>query len=398
MRRHRSVLVALLTLSIFLLGGLGSTASWGTSVAPPAGRCSGASDYEKTVNCLDATVEVSSSGGVVTGSLYISGSGATVRRQQTAPPGCPGCVWTVTYICDVRVDTDSQGVCSGGSNRCGDAQQLVHVGLTVDGRFDSEYDFCPPPGDLPRPIALSQVVDRLLADGQRRSQAPAPQVRFQPASGAVTQLPAYFTIEDDNRAPLEFQVVVPEAPQVVLDVTVTPTSWRWDFGDDRSLETSDPGGDYPNGRVTHTYTRRGTVTVSTTTTSAVSQTVRTPDGELPAQTAPVAVSPATLTTLPVREGRAVLVLILRPRQPGLRRGRRRTRLGSRGATARGRRRRDLRHAPRPAPPTTLRAGAPADPPSAAATAPRPRGRPRPARRTPLPTTGRSTPRPAAGSR
>lgn len=280
--------------------------------ASASGAAAGAKDcaaYEKQGDCRTvlATAEVTSSGGVVTGSLYISGGGETVRRQQSAAPGCPGCVWTVTYVCDVRVDTDSQGQCSGGSNRCGDAQQLVRVELTVGGVFDSSYQFCPPPGAPPRPISLSQVVDRLLADGQRRSQAPAPQVRFQPAGGAITQLPTYFAVEDDSRAPTTFHVMIPEAPQVVLDVTVTPTSWRWDFGDGHSLVTSDPGGDYPDGRVTHTYTRRGTVTVSTATTSAVTQTVRTPDGALPAQTAAASVSPATLTTLPVREGRAVLV-------------------------------------------------------------------------------------------
>lgn len=277
-------------------------------VAAPAAPCDGPPDYEQGVQCLDATAQVRVSGGSVMGALYIAGGGDIVRRQQAAPPGCPGCVWTVAYICDVRVSSDSQGECNGGSNLCANARQLVHVELTIDGKPDNSYDYCPTTRAPPRPVALAAVVATLRDKAQQSAHAAAPAVRYQPRDGAITQLPTYFAVDEAGRTPTSFTVAVAAAPEIALDVTVTPTAWTWDFGDGgRPLMTSDPGGDYPDGNVTHTYTRRGPVTVTTATTSAVTHLVRTPYGDLPGEpAAQPAISLPTKTVLRVREARAVL--------------------------------------------------------------------------------------------
>ncbi|GAA4824124.1 PKD domain-containing protein [Nocardioides caeni] len=54
--------------------------------------------------------------------------------------------------------------------------------------------------------------------------------------------------------------------QVTLEAT--PATYTWDFGDGKSLATSDPGAPYPALRVTHSYGLKGTYRPSLSTTYA----------------------------------------------------------------------------------------------------------------------------------
>jgi hypothetical protein len=51
-----------------------------------------------------------------------------------------------------------------------------------------------------------------------------------------------------------------------VTIEAAPTQYTWRFGDDRDLTTTDPGAPYPDLRVTHRYTRVGTVHPSVDTT------------------------------------------------------------------------------------------------------------------------------------
>lgn len=244
-------------------------------------------------------------GPTIRGSLYIQGARASLFRQQGLTAGCADCTWHVSYICNSQVG-DGQETCQGGSTRCD--WQLLHVELSV-GQAPPEVieEYCPPKPQPPV-VALTPLTNTLLQRAAEQEKAVAPSVRYQPRGGAVTQLATYFAVDGASRAPVQFQVAVPQAPEVRMTVTATPRSWTWDFGDrSPSLSTTDPGGDYPDGKVTHTYRQRGEVTVTTTSTSSVSWTLVSPYGGLPGATlAQPATSPTTTTALRVREARAQL--------------------------------------------------------------------------------------------
>lgn len=271
---------------------------------PAAASCD---DPQDDASCSTSQAAVEVRGPVVTGAIYIRGGRATLMRQQSLSAGCGDCAWTVRYICnDARPATD-QDICLGGSDRCN--RQLVHVELSIGGLPPTTVEeYCPQDGPVPRPVALTPLTNTLLQRAAEQEKAVAPSVRYQPRGGAVTQLATYFAVDGASRAPVQFQVAVPQAPEIRMTVTATPRSWTWDFGDrSPSLSTTDPGGDYPDGKVTHTYRQRGEVTVTTTSTSSVSWTLVSPYGGLPGATlAQPATSPTTMTALRVREARAQL--------------------------------------------------------------------------------------------
>ncbi len=51
-----------------------------------------------------------------------------------------------------------------------------------------------------------------------------------------------------------------------VELSITPTSFAWRFGDGKSTTTSGPGSAYPDLEITHNYLRKGRVTPSVDTT------------------------------------------------------------------------------------------------------------------------------------
>lgn len=87
-----------------------------------------------------------------------------------------------------------------------------------------------------------------------------------------------------------------------VTITATPVSYTWRCGDGHSFTTKDAGGTWPNGTVTHSYTRSGTYTLSADITWRASYTVN-------GNTYPVdgtLTTTSTVQTIKIVEAEAVL--------------------------------------------------------------------------------------------
>lgn len=100
-------------------------------------------------------------------------------------------------------------------------------------------------------IAPKPVVKLSLSD-QLAQLIPMKDIYFQPALGALVQVPVNFW----TTTPPTFKTSV-----VMLGVPITvylsPT-YLWDFGDGTSLSTTSRGAPYPNQSITHVYKSSGT--------------------------------------------------------------------------------------------------------------------------------------------
>ena len=100
-------------------------------------------------------------------------------------------------------------------------------------------------------IAPKPVVKLSLSD-QLAQLIPMKDIYFQPALGALVQVPVNFW----TTTPPTFKTSV-----VMLGVPITvylsPT-YLWDFGDGTSLSTASRGAPYPNQSITHVYKNSGT--------------------------------------------------------------------------------------------------------------------------------------------
>ena len=102
-------------------------------------------------------------------------------------------------------------------------------------------------------ISLSDQISRLLPGGT---------IHYQPPTSALTGVPVYLW-SDTN--PL-FNIAT-----TILGIGVTVAmkpSFVWDFGDGSSITTSDAGGPYPDGKITHSYKKSGIYTINLTTSWA----------------------------------------------------------------------------------------------------------------------------------
>ncbi|CAN2242047.1 PKD domain containing protein [actinobacterium SCGC AAA044-D11] len=97
----------------------------------------------------------------------------------------------------------------------------------------------------PKPVVKLSLSDQLA------QLIPMKDIYYQPASGALVQVPVNFW----TTTPPTFKTSV-----VMLGVPITvylsPT-YFWDFGDGQTLSTSNRGGPYPNQSITHIYKSSG---------------------------------------------------------------------------------------------------------------------------------------------
>ena len=106
----------------------------------------------------------------------------------------------------------------------------------------------------PKAIAATSLSDRLS------KALPTGGISYQPNFQPLVHTPVYFW----NDLPSVFRTQVNLIGETI-DVVLRP-SYVWSFGDGSFLATTDPGGPYPNGKITHIFSQPGIYPVLLTTT------------------------------------------------------------------------------------------------------------------------------------
>jgi len=274
------------------------------STVEPVDPCSGNGLVTQSCNGAGKVAD-----GAFRGLLYVGGIAAVSRAEVDAPEGCATCVWTVEVLCKAPLPGEDNQDCQGGDLTCfrqGKEKLLVSLAQGA-GPPAQVADYCQGPTEQ-HPVVAQATFDAEAAARSRDLHPAAPALTHQPPDGAITQLPTYVLVRDTPGA-LHQGFGLTAAPGLTETVDFAPSSHHWHWGDGSTDQvTASPGGSYPSGDVTHTYTRRGSVSLTETTTYAASYVVHTPDGiDLPRRTTPGDVQGDTAhAPLTVREGRAEL--------------------------------------------------------------------------------------------
>jgi hypothetical protein len=112
---------------------------------------------------------------------------------------------------------------------------------------------------VPRKLAPVAVAATSLSDRISKS-LPTAGISYQPNFQPLINVPVYFWSD----VPTLFRSKVDLIGESI-DVAMRP-SFTWSFGDGSFATTTDPGGPYPNGRITHIYSNPGTYPVILITT------------------------------------------------------------------------------------------------------------------------------------
>ena len=111
----------------------------------------------------------------------------------------------------------------------------------------------------PEKIAPVAVAATSLSDRISKS-LPTAEISYQPNFQPLINVPVYFWSD----VPTLFRSKVDLIGESI-DVAMRP-SFTWSFGDGSFATTTDPGGPYPDGRITHVYSNPGTYPVVLITT------------------------------------------------------------------------------------------------------------------------------------
>ena len=106
----------------------------------------------------------------------------------------------------------------------------------------------------PKVVAATSLSDRLSKS------LPTGGISYQPNFKPLIHTPVYFW----NDLPSVFRTQVNLIGETI-DVVLRP-SYIWSFGDGSFLATTDPGGPFPEGKITHIYSKPGIYPVLLTTT------------------------------------------------------------------------------------------------------------------------------------
>ena len=101
-------------------------------------------------------------------------------------------------------------------------------------------------------VDTSGAIDPVVLAADLVDQLPVPAIKIgvNPAPGLVA-LPSWFWIEGYDGAPI---TISRSLASVTVEVQITPTSYRWSFGDGAKLETTTLGRPYPaTSEIRHTY-------------------------------------------------------------------------------------------------------------------------------------------------
>ncbi|MEI7629804.1 MAG: hypothetical protein WCJ73_01460 [Actinomycetes bacterium] len=242
------------------------------------------------VPSVDISVDDGADRFVGTGGLILPGTVADATRHEVA--ACSECRWRLREPCD--------GVFAPGCiiilHACDDAdEQLLRAWLSFDGgaTWQNKGLICVST-DGPVTVAAAGAA---ISDNFERTMPPS-RISYQPGRGVLPYLPVVFSSNQPGSVPPSTYSVAGQ--QVVLSPT---PRWAWDFGDGAHLDTTSPGGFYPDLSVAHGYQRGGRFHVTLTTIWSATYTV---DGLGPF---PIA-SPVTQTdntVVAVGQARGVLI-------------------------------------------------------------------------------------------
>lgn len=218
------------------------------------------------------------------------------RRTRGEVAGCAGCSWRLATPCiesAVGNPFDGQTTCMSVVRGCPAMQRFLRAWFRPADHDWREIGLvCIGPGG---PVTVEQV-GRLARDRFVEA-VPRPIPRFQPSAGVVTQLPVAFDTGQRSVSLRRTYQLLGEAVQL----SGTPR-WRWEFGDGASLDTTEPGGPYPDLSVGHVYRRAGAHTVLLRTLWTAQYTV---DGLGPFAV-PEEIEQLARLSIDVGEGRALL--------------------------------------------------------------------------------------------
>ncbi len=160
---------------------------------------------------------------------------------------CTGCQWRRLPDClDAAIDT----LCSGVSFGCPPGQIRYQILLLKPPEpwFSVVGTVCMGPGDrLRSPDDIAQDVR-----GSFVELLPRAHPSYQPANGALVNLPALFAVNEPKSVGPIYRTLTGYRVSVSAHAI-----WRWNFMDGSTLNTGSPGGKYPNKSVQHTYSSAG---------------------------------------------------------------------------------------------------------------------------------------------
>jgi hypothetical protein len=227
------------------------------------------------------------SGGLL---LDASFSGPGISRASIAT--CPDCEWLLTTICKGGPGGGCHGIDSCPPDH---RRMLVFLRHAGEADYTQVGSYCM---GRDGPVTVGEMAYRLRDVVVER--VPAVHWSYQPAGGAVVNLPAVFSSGQPARLGtrrfdlIGFRIILNAQPR-----------WEWSWGDGTTSATDQPGGSWPDVSVSHTYRAPGRVAVALTTSWSGWFTV---DGMGPFPTGGTAVlQQSGPWVLPVREARAHLV-------------------------------------------------------------------------------------------
>ena len=109
----------------------------------------------------------------------------------------------------------------------------------------------PRPKPTAKPTLKPKAEESVSLNDRLIKLLPTGGIAYQPEAEALVNVPIYFWSD----LPTQFATRVTVVGEVV-DVLLRP-GFVWSFGDGTFLNTTDPGGPYPNGKIKHTYKNPG---------------------------------------------------------------------------------------------------------------------------------------------
>lgn len=226
------------------------------------------------------------------GRLLLDASFSGLGISRSAVATCTDCEWLLVSICKGGTGGGCHGI---GSCPFGEHRMLVFLRHAGEPDYTQIGSYCVGPGG---PVTVGEMAQRLRDVVVEH--VPAVHWAYQPAGGALVNLPALFSSGQPRRLDTRRFALV--GFQVVLDAR---PSWLWTWGDGTQTATTEPGGGWPDRSVSHVYSTPGPVSVALTTDWTGWFTVD-GMGPFPAGGSPV-VQRSGPWVLPVREARAHLV-------------------------------------------------------------------------------------------
>jgi len=211
----------------------------------------------------------------ISGLLSIKGVQAVYQVQVGRTDGCATCRWDSFVACNSQSD-DTSTCDQGGQRICTIGQDYVEVEFGDDATpMGPVAHYCRDPANPPAIVTGADTT--AAAADSAFVLAPDPAVASDPSGSTLAQLPTYFSTAPFTPGSLEAQIGVKGLSETL---TLDEPVWHWSFGDGATLDTSSPGGRYPDGDVRHTYRVTGTWTVMLSAEYRRSYVVHTPFGDL----------------------------------------------------------------------------------------------------------------------